>query len=161
MPRRGIAVAVIVIVACFIVLGLTSDFLVDWAWFSAIGYLDVFGTILGGKAVLFFAVFAGSAILLWVNGSLASRFARRRGHVHPVGFAQEAGGVQTLPELLELMRQVNCSIPSHRPTGPAIGRGVMLYDRKEKWEDEKPTSTHSTKHASNGQTRHLRSVSRC
>ena len=69
MPRRGIAVAVIVIVACFIVLGLTSDFLVDWAWFSAIGYLDVFGTILGGKAVLFFAVFAGSAILLWVNGS--------------------------------------------------------------------------------------------
>jgi len=28
MPRRGIAVAVIVIVACFIVLGLTSDFLV-------------------------------------------------------------------------------------------------------------------------------------
>ena len=105
MPRRGVAVAVIVIVACFIVLGLTSDFLVDWAWFSAIGYLDVFGTILGGKAVLFFAVFAGSAILLWVNGSLASRFARRRGHVHPVGFAQEAGGVQTLPELLELMRQ--------------------------------------------------------
>ena len=105
MPRRAIAVAVIVIVACFIVLGLTSDFLVDWAWFSAIGYLDVFGTILGGKAVLFFAVFAGSAILLWVNGSLASRFARRRGHVHPVGFAQEAGGVQTLPELLELMRQ--------------------------------------------------------
>src|SRR5262249_19293864 len=81
------------------------DFLVDWAWFSAIGYLDVFGTILGGKAVLFLAVFAGSAILLWVNGFLASRFARRRGHVHPVDFGQEAGGVQTLPELLELMRQ--------------------------------------------------------
>ena len=105
MPRRGIAVAVIVIVACFIVLGLTSDFLVDWAWFSAIGYLDVFGTILGGKAVLFFAVFAGSAIFLWVNGSLASRFARRRGHVHPVDFERESEGVQTLPELLELMRQ--------------------------------------------------------
>ena len=105
MPRRGIAVAVIVIVACFIVLGLTSDFLVDWAWFSAIGYLDVFGTILAGKAVLFFAVFAGSAIFLWVNGSLASRFARRRGHVHPVDFERESEGVQTLPELLELMRQ--------------------------------------------------------
>ena len=56
MPRRAIAVAVIVIVACFIVLGLTSDFLVDWAWFSAIGYLEVFWTILGSKAVLFFAV---------------------------------------------------------------------------------------------------------
>src|SRR5216683_5511859 len=105
MPRRGIAVAVIVIVACFIVLGLTSDFLVDWVWFSAIGYLDVFGTILGGKALLFFAVFAGSAILLWVNGSLASRFARRRGHVRPVDFERESEGGQTLPELLELMRQ--------------------------------------------------------
>src|SRR5260370_9746083 len=104
MPRRGSAVAVIVIVTSFIVLGLTSDFLVDWAWFSAIGYLDVFGTILGGKAVLFFAVFAGSAILLWGNGSLASRFARRRGHVRPVDFGRESEGVQTLPELLERMR---------------------------------------------------------
>src|ERR1700730_16506707 len=99
MPRRAIAVAVIVIVASFIVLGLTSDFLVDWAWFSAIGYLDVFWTILGSKAVLFFAVFAMSAILLWVNGSLAFRFARRRGRVYPVDF--ERGAVQTLPELLE------------------------------------------------------------
>src|ERR1700745_1372103 len=98
MPRRGIAVAVIVIVACFIVLGLTSSFLVDWAWFSAIGYLDVFWTILGGKAILFFAVFAASAFLLWVNGFLAHRFARRRGHVHRVDFEQIARGVQTLPE---------------------------------------------------------------
>ena len=105
MPRRAITVAVIVIVACVIVLGLASDFLVDWAWFSAIGYLDAFWTILGGKAVLFFAVFAGSAILLWVNGSLAFRFAQRPGHVHPVNFEREAGGVQPLPELLQLMGQ--------------------------------------------------------
>src|SRR5437016_3354556 len=101
MPRRAIAVAVIVIVACFIVLGLTSDFLVDWAWFSAIGYLEVFWTILGSKAVLFFFVFAGSAILLWVNGALASRFARPLRQMYPIDFDQEAGGVQTLPELLE------------------------------------------------------------
>jgi len=103
MPRRAIAVAVIVIVACFIVLGLTSDFLVDWAWFSAIGYLEVFWTILGSKAVLFVAVFAGSAIFLWVNGFLASRFARPQGRMYPVDFDQEAGGVRTLPELLELI----------------------------------------------------------
>src|SRR5260370_5016192 len=98
-------VGVIGIVVLFIVLGLVSDLLVDWDWFSAFGYLDVLGTILGGKAVLFFAVFAGSGIFLWVNGSLASRFARRRGHVHPVDFERESEGVQTLPELLELMRQ--------------------------------------------------------
>src|ERR1700731_4161110 len=101
MPRRAIAVAVIVIVASFIVLGLTSDFLVDWAWSSAIGYLEVFWTILGSKAVLFFAVFAGSALLLWVNGALASRFARPLRQVYSVDFDQEAGGGQTLPELLE------------------------------------------------------------
>jgi uncharacterized membrane protein (UPF0182 family) len=105
MPRRAITIAVIVIVACFIVLGVTSGFLVDWAWFSAIGYLDAFWTVLGGKAVLFFAVFAGSAILLWVNGSLAFRFARPRGYVHPVDFEREAGAVQPLPELLQLMGQ--------------------------------------------------------
>src|SRR5215472_3332866 len=105
MPRRGIAIAVVVIFASLIILGLTSSFLVDWAWFSAIGYLGVFWTILGSKAVLFFAVFAGSAILLWVNGYLAHRFARRRGHVHRVDLEPIARGVQTLPELLALMGQ--------------------------------------------------------
>ena len=97
MPRRGVAVAVIVILASLIVLGLTSSFLVDWAWFSAVGYLGVFWTILGGKAALFFAVFAGSVIFLWVNGYLAHRFPRRRGHVGRVDFEQIAAGVQTLP----------------------------------------------------------------
>src|SRR5262249_57617840 len=97
MPRRGVAVAVVVILASLIIVGLTSSFLVDWAWFSAIGYLGVFWTILGGKAVLFFAVFAGSAILLWVNGYLAHRFARRRGHVHRVDLEPIARGGQTLP----------------------------------------------------------------
>ena len=105
MPRRGVAVVVVVILASLIILGLTSSFLVDWAWFSAVGYLGVFWTILGGKAALFFAVFAGSAIVLWVNGYLAHRFARRRGHLHRVDFEQIARGVQTLPELLGLMGQ--------------------------------------------------------
>src|SRR5438132_1190746 len=45
----------------------------------------------------------GRFVLLWVNGFLASRFARRRGRVYPVGFEGEAGAVPTLPELLELM----------------------------------------------------------
>ena len=54
MRWRGIAVAIIVIVACRIALGLASDFLVDWLWFSAVGYFDVFWTIFGAKAILFF-----------------------------------------------------------------------------------------------------------
>jgi uncharacterized protein len=72
-------VAVIVIVASLNMLGFTGDFLVDWAWFSALGSLNVFRTILGGKGLLFCAVFVRSALLLWVNGSLAYRFARRQG----------------------------------------------------------------------------------
>jgi uncharacterized membrane protein (UPF0182 family) len=105
VSRIGIAVAVIVIVASLIMLGFTGGFVVDWAWFSAIGYLNVFWTILGGKALLFCAVFVGSALLLWVNGSLAYRFARRRGHVRPVDVERASVEVQTLPELLERTRQ--------------------------------------------------------
>jgi uncharacterized protein len=104
VPR--IAVAVSVIVAGFLVLALTSDFLVDWVWFSAVGYLDVFRTILGAKAALFLAVFTASAILLWLNGFLALRLARRdRRLVSPVAFWQEPGAVQPSPAPLEMMRQ--------------------------------------------------------
>lgn len=104
MPRKGLTVAVIVILVCLIALAFTSDFLVDWAWFSAVGHLDVFRTILDAKAVLFSGVFAGTAILLWVNGSLAFRFARRWRPVYPAAFEREAGGAQTLPALLGVVR---------------------------------------------------------
>jgi hypothetical protein len=41
-------------VICLILLG---DFLVDWLWFSAIGYLNVFWTIIIAEAEVFFSVF--------------------------------------------------------------------------------------------------------
>jgi hypothetical protein len=63
------------VVSAVTLLGLTADFLVDWAWFSTVGYLSVDWTILGGKALLFLAVFVVSTVLLWVNGCLAHRFA--------------------------------------------------------------------------------------
>jgi uncharacterized protein len=50
MRWTGIAVTVVVIAACLIALGLASNVLVDWLWFSAIGYRDVFWTIFGAKA---------------------------------------------------------------------------------------------------------------
>ena len=47
-PRRsavvGLIIAAIVVGICLILLGLASDFLVDWLWFSSIGYLQVFWT---------------------------------------------------------------------------------------------------------------------
>jgi uncharacterized membrane protein (UPF0182 family) len=86
MRWRGIAVAIIVIVACLIALGLASDFLVDWLWFSTVGYFDVFWTIFGTKAILFFAVFAVTTVALWTNGTLAFRVVQQRGPWLPVSF---------------------------------------------------------------------------
>ena len=81
MAWRRIATVVIILAACLIALGPAANFLVDWLWFSAVGYVDVFWTILGAKVALFLVVFAASAVLLWLNGSLACRFAERQGHL--------------------------------------------------------------------------------
>jgi hypothetical protein len=98
-------VVLIVLVAGLIILGLTSALLVDWAWFAALGYGQVFWTMLGAKVLLFGTVFVGSALLLWVNGAVAYRCARRRGYVRPMDFEWEALGRETFPELLERTRQ--------------------------------------------------------
>src|SRR6202047_188458 len=63
---------------CLIMLGLASDFLVDWLWFSTIGYLPVFLTSIGAKASVFFTVLTATAVILWLNGLLAVRFARQQ-----------------------------------------------------------------------------------
>src|ERR1700690_1372113 len=81
-PRKNALVRVII--AAFvggislILLGLASDFLVDWLWFSSIGFLQVFLTTIPAKAVVFLAVWTATAIILWLNGWLAMRFARRQ-----------------------------------------------------------------------------------
>src|SRR5499433_4470520 len=69
-------IAAIVLSICLILLGLTGDFLVDWLWFSTIGYLGVFWTTIAAKAEVFLAVFVATAIIIWVNGSLASRLSQ-------------------------------------------------------------------------------------
>jgi uncharacterized protein len=105
--RRGAMAALIVaivVVICLIVLGLTGDFLVDWLWFSAIGYLDVFWTTIVAEAEVFFAVFLATAIILWVNGSLAARFAGSPWTQHRADFEWKSTGVVTLPDVLEFMK---------------------------------------------------------
>ena len=47
---RALIIAAIIVLICLILLGLAADFLVDWLWFSAIGYLDVFWTTIGAEA---------------------------------------------------------------------------------------------------------------
>ena len=78
VPRQsavvGFIIAAVFAGICLILLWLASDFLVDWLWFSSIGYLQVFWTTIGAKAVVLFAVWTGTAVVLWLNGWLAVRF---------------------------------------------------------------------------------------
>jgi hypothetical protein len=78
MPWRRIGVPVAVVVACLIVLSRAASLMVDWAWFSTIGQVGVFWTVFTTQIVVFLAVFAVTALLLWLNGTLALRLAWRR-----------------------------------------------------------------------------------
>src|SRR5271166_5340010 len=86
MPLRLIAAAIAGIVALF-ALGRIGGVVVDWAWFSSIGYVGVFWTALATKAALFVVVFAVSTLILWANATLALRFASRPGLRLPVAFS--------------------------------------------------------------------------
>ena len=101
---RVLIIAVIIFFICLILLELISGFLVDWLWFSAIGYFGVFWTTIIAKAEVFFAVFLATTIILWVNGSLAFRFARSQWSQRPAEFEWKPTGVATLPEVLEFTR---------------------------------------------------------
>ncbi|MFC3107321.1 UPF0182 family protein [Undibacterium arcticum] len=78
LRRNAITVAVVVVVG-LIVVGRITGVLVDWLWFSSIGYVDIFWTVLSAQALLFVAVFATSAGAIWVSGFLAHRYARSLG----------------------------------------------------------------------------------
>ena len=81
--RFGVPIAVVVLLFA---LGRVTSVVVDWAWFSSIGYADVFWTALVTKAALFLGVFAVSTLLLWANARLAVRFASGPGLRLPVAF---------------------------------------------------------------------------
>src|SRR5260221_8779914 len=89
---------------CMILLGLTGAFRVDWLWFSTIGYLGVFWTTIAAEGEIFFAVFVATAIILWVNGSIASGIARSPWTQRPADFEWQRTGVATLPDVLEFLR---------------------------------------------------------
>jgi len=108
VPRQsavvGIIIAAVVVGVCLILLGLVSDFLVDWLWFSSIGYLQVFWTTIGAKAVVLFAVWTGTAVILWLNGWLAVRLARRQPTQSVSAFVGILAGHVPPPGLLTVMR---------------------------------------------------------
>ncbi|GAB7548474.1 UPF0182 family membrane protein [Cupriavidus sp. 8B] len=72
---RRIAARVAVGVIGLVIVGRLTGMLVDWLWFSSVGYVNVFWTILVTKVLLFAAVFAASAVAIGVSGLLAHRYA--------------------------------------------------------------------------------------
>ena len=105
---RGIGatllIAFIVLLVFLIGLGSIVGFAVDWLWFSAIGYLNVFWTIIIAKAEVFLAVFVATAGILWLNGALAFRFARTPWMARRSDIAWRNAGVVTVQDVLELAR---------------------------------------------------------
>ena len=59
-----------------------------------------FGRSSAQKPWFFFAVFVGSTVFLWVNGTLALRFAQRTGPWYPVPLDQGSTTIRTLPDAL-------------------------------------------------------------
>ena len=94
MPWRGIAVAATAVVAGLTLLGRVVDFVVDWTWFSAVGYRDVFWTLFSTRAALFLTSFAATAMIIWGNGWLASRLTERG-----TGRSLELSGIPVRPPL--------------------------------------------------------------
>ena len=110
MAMKGVGITIAVIVAALIVLARVSGVVVDWAWFSTIGYVSVFWTVVAAKVALFIAIFAGSTLLLWINGALAWRFAVPRRLRLPAaldpGPATARAPPETPAELFELLSRL-------------------------------------------------------
>ncbi|SEO29188.1 hypothetical protein SAMN02990966_01527 [Rhodospirillales bacterium URHD0017] len=75
MSIKRLAILIAIVVVGLIALGRTGTVLVDWLWFSSIGYVGVFWTIITTRAVLFLVVLAVSAGAFFLSGGLALRFA--------------------------------------------------------------------------------------
>src|SRR5271166_5894108 len=100
----GLLIAAALVAIGLILLGLTGDFLVDWLWFSAAGYVSVFWTTVVAEAVVFAAVFLTTAAVLWVNGWSAAGCARSLGTQVSADSEWKHAGTATLPDVLAHLR---------------------------------------------------------
>jgi uncharacterized membrane protein (UPF0182 family) len=102
---RVLLVVIAILVTCLILLELVASFLVDWLWFSAIGYLDIFWIRIVAEAKIFIVVFIATSIILWANGSLALRFTQSQWEQDLTDHESKSAGTATLPETLDFTRR--------------------------------------------------------
>jgi uncharacterized protein len=74
MRGKAISVWIAVTLAVLFALGRVSGTVVDWAWFTSVGYGRVFWTVFLARTAIFCAAFVATAVILWVNAVLALRF---------------------------------------------------------------------------------------
>src|SRR5690348_4353549 len=70
-------IAAVVLIIFLWLASVVAEVLVDRLWFSSVGYLQVFWTSLAAEAAVFGGTFTATAAVLWLNGWLAWRLARR------------------------------------------------------------------------------------
>ena len=117
---RSISVSVAAVIVALFVVGRITGMLIDWLWFSSVGYVGVFWTIFVTRVLLFVAVFAISAGAIWVSGWLAHRYASEPGTWKVVGPAFPPGRSEVLSELVG-------EVAPHVPWRAAIaGVAVLL-----------------------------------
>ncbi|WP_084807039.1 UPF0182 family protein [Bradyrhizobium sp. NAS80.1] len=100
----GFIIAAIIAAIGLILLALVGDFLVDWMWFSSIGYNEVFWTTIGAKAAVFLVVFAATAAILWANARLALGLAGQQTRL-PAAFVPTLAAAAAQPDPLEFLRE--------------------------------------------------------
>ncbi|KLU26475.1 membrane protein [Caballeronia mineralivorans PML1(12)] len=120
---RRTAITIAVVIVGLIVVGRITGVLVDWLWFSSIGYIDVFWTVLSAQALLFVVVFAVSTGAIWVSGFVAHRCATNPGPSRTSGaFSSSASAA-----ISELADQVAPRIPWRSAiAGVAVVLGLLI-----------------------------------
>jgi uncharacterized membrane protein (UPF0182 family) len=99
-------IAAVVFVIFLWLARVVGEVLVDWLWFSSVGYLQVFWTTLAAEVAVFGGTFVATAIVLWLNGWLARRLAQRPSTPLAATF-----GSQPPPDPFALLRD---RLPWHR-----------------------------------------------
>ena len=97
-PLGALIILGFVLAVALILLGLIGDFIVDWLWFSELGYFAVFWTTFLAETQVFAVVFVVSAAILCLNGSIALSLASK-----PAGAPPQQLNFATAAELAEFL----------------------------------------------------------
>ncbi len=97
--RIVLIVVAAVVIAALIVLSVADGLLVDWMWFDAAGYHNVFTTTLGAQIIIFAVIWVVAFIAIALSGLIALASSRERERLHVVRRSADAPEVN-LPELI-------------------------------------------------------------